>query len=146
MVFLSALDPHHSWQGLLIGRHLRGDKLRSVKIGPIRGDAERRRHQAERLLSGLVDLYVEGLTTPMPLPCETAFSWQMKVGGDLGSARKQAEKAWETDRFSPEAKDPANEFLFPHLGTMSALERSSFPDHARRLWGPILPMLAEKSL
>ena len=146
MVFLSALDPHRSWQGLLLGRHLRGDKLRSVTIGPIRGDAERRRHQAERLLSGLVDLYVEGLITPIPLPCETAFSWQMKVGGDLGSARKQAEKAWETDRFSPEARDPANEFLFPHLGTMSALERSSFPDYARRLWGPILPLLAEKSL
>ena len=146
MVFLSALDPHRSWQGLLLGRHLRGDKLRSVKIGPIRGDAARRRHRAERLLSGLVDLYVEGLTAPMPLPCETAFNWQMKVGGDLGSARKQAEKAWETDRFSPEAKDPANEFLFPHLGTMSALEGSSFPDLARRLWGPILPLLVEKSL
>jgi len=146
MVFLSALDPHHSWQGLLIGRHLRGEKLRSVRIGPIRGDAERRRDLAERLLSGLVDLYVEGLTTPIPLPCETAFNWQMKVGGDLGSARKQAEKAWETDRFSPEAKDPANEFLFRDLGTMSALERSSFPDYARRLWGPILPLLVEKSL
>ncbi len=144
MVFLSALDPDHSWQGLLLGRHLRGNKLRSVRIGPIRGDAERRRRQAEHLLSGLVDLYVEGLTTPIPLPCETAFSWQMKVGGDLGTARKQAAKAWETDRFSPEAKDPANEFLFPNLGTMSALERSSFPDYARRLWGPILPLLVEK--
>ena len=144
MVFLSAVDPDHCWQGLLLGRHLRGNKLRSVRIGPIRGDAERRRQHAERLLSGLVDLYVEGLTTPIPLPCETAFSWQMKVGGDLGSARKQAEKAWETDRFSPEAKDPANEFLFPFLATMSALERSSFPDYARRLWGPILPMLVEK--
>ena len=144
MVFLSALDPHHSWQGLLIGRHLRGQKLRSVRIGPIRGDAERRRDQAERLLSGLVDLYVEGLITPIPLPCETAFNWQMKVGGDLGSARKQAQNAWETDRFSPEAKDPANEFLLHDLGTMSALEQSSFPDYARSLWGPILPLLRER--
>ena len=146
MVFLSAVDPHHSWQGLLLGRHLRGDKLRSVRIGPIRGDAERRRERAERLLSDLVDLYVEGLTTPVPLPCETAFTWQMKVGGDPGSARKQAEKAWEKDRFAPEAKDPANEFLFPGLGTMSALEGSSFPEYARRLWGPILPLLSEKSV
>lgn len=146
MVFLSALDPHHSWQGLLLGRHLRGDKLRSVRIGPIRGDGERRRQQAEQLLSGLVDLYVEGLTMPIPLPCETAFTWQMKMGGGLGSARKQAEKAWEKDRFSPEAKDPPNEFLFPDLGTMSALERSPFPEYARRLWGPILPLLREKSV
>ena len=98
------------------------------------------------MLSGLVDLYVEGLVKPIPLPCETSFIWQRKVGGDLGSARKMAAKAWEKDRFSPEAKDPANEFLFPDLGTMSALEGSSFAEYARRLWGPILPLLAEKSV
>ena len=146
VVFLSALDPHQPWQGLLLGRHLRGDKLWSVRIGPIRGDAERRRHQAERLLASLADLYVEGLTTPIPMPCETSFVWQRKIGSHRDVARKVAGQAWETDRFSPEAKDPANQFLFPDLGTMSALERSSFPDCARRLWGPILPLLREKSV
>ena len=146
VVFLSALDPHHPWQGLLLGRHLRGDKLWSVRIGPIRGDAARRRRQAERLLSGLVDLYVEGLTSPIPLPCETSFVWQRKIGSHRDVARKVAGQAWETDRFSPEAKDPANEFLFPDLATMSALERSPFPVHARKLWGPILPLLVEKSV
>ncbi|MDE0169281.1 MAG: exodeoxyribonuclease V subunit gamma [bacterium] len=146
MVFLTALDPHRPWQGLLLGRHLRGDKLWSVRIGPIRGEAERRRREAERLLSGLVDLYVEGLTTPIPLPCETSFVWQRKIGSHRDVARKVAGQAWETDRFSPEAKDPANQFLFPDLGTISALERTSFPAHARSLWGPILPLLVEKSL
>ena len=146
MVFLSALDPHRPWQGLLLGRHLRGDKLRTVRIGPIRGDAERRRQQAQSLLAGLVDLYVEGLTAPIPLPCETSFGWQRKIGSRRDVARKVAGLAWEKDRFSPEAKDPANEFLFPHLGTMSALERSSFAEYARRLWGPILPLLVEKSV
>ena len=146
VVFLSALDPHHPWQGLLLGRHLRGDKLWSVRIGPIRGNAARRRRQAERLLSGLVDLYVEGLTTPIPLPCETSFVWQRKIGSHRDVARKVAGQAWETDRFSPEAKDPANEFLFPDLATMPALERSAFPDRARKLWGPILPLLVEKSV
>lgn len=149
MVFLSALDPHHAWQGLLLGRHLRGDKLRSVKIGPIRGDAERRRHQAESLLSGLVDLYVEGLTAPIPLPCETSYGWQRKMGSRRDVARRVAGQTWEPDPYSPlpkEAEDPANEFLFPDLGTMSALERSSFPDYARRLWGPILPLLRERSV
>ena len=29
---------------------------------------------------------------------------------------------------------------------MSALERSPFPEYARRLWGPILPLLVEKSV
>lgn len=146
MVFLSALEPHRPWHGLLLGRHLRGDKLWSVRIGPIRGDAERRRHQAEWLLSGIVDLYVEGLVTPIPLPCETSFGWQRKIGSHRDVARKIAGQAWETDRFSPEAKDPANEFLFGDLATMSALERSSFPAYARRLWGPILPLLVEKSV
>ena len=73
MLFLSALDPRRPWHGLLIGRHLYGDKLWSVTIGPLRGDHERRKQEADRLLSGLVDLYVEGLNTPVPLPCETAF-------------------------------------------------------------------------
>ena len=146
MVFLSALEPHRPWQGLLLGRHLRGDKLWSVRIGPIRGDSERRRRQAEKLLVGLVDLYVEGLTDPIPLPCETSFGWQRNLGNHRSTARKVARQAWETDRFSPEAKDPSNEFLFPDLSTMSALERSSFPDYAGRLWGPILPSLVEKAV
>ncbi|MCE2529276.1 MAG: exodeoxyribonuclease V subunit gamma [Acidimicrobiia bacterium] len=146
MLFLSALDPHRPWQALLLGRHLRGNKLRSVRLGPIRGDAERRRQQAERMLAGLVDLYVEGLTTPIPLPCETSFGWQRKIGHRRDVARKVAEQAWEKDRFSPEAKDPSNEFLFPALGTMSALERSSFAENAERLWGPILPLLVEKTV
>ncbi len=146
MLFLSALDPRRPWRGLLIGRHLYGDKLWSVTIGPLRGDHERRKQEADRLLSGLVDLYVEGLNTPVPLPCETAFIWQRKIGGDPETARKQAGKMWETDRFSPEAKDPANQFLFPDLLTMSALQRSSFPAHAKALWGPILPLLREKAV
>ena len=87
-----------------------------------------------------------GLTTPIPLFCETSFGWQRKIGSRRDIARKVAGQAWETDRFSPEAKDPANEFLFPHLGTMFALERSSFADCAQRLWGPILPLLVEKSV
>lgn len=146
MLFLSALDPSRPWRGLLIGRHLYGDKLWSVTIGPLRGESEDRQQEANRLLSGLVDLYVEGLVRPIPLPCETSFIWQRKIGGDLGSARKQAGKAWETDRFSPEAKDPANQFLFPDRLTMSGLEQSSFPVNAERLWGPILPLLREKAV
>ena len=146
MVFLSALEPHYVWQGLLLGRHLRGDKLWSVRIGPIRGDADRRQKRAAKLLSGLVDLYVQGLMTPIPLPCETSYAWQRKIGSHRQLAWKTALQAWETDRFSPEAKDPANEFLFPHLSTMSALERSPFPDYAGRLWGPVLPLLVEKAV
>ena len=146
MLFLTALDPVRPWQGLLIGRHFRGDRLWRVTIGPLGRDPERRKHEADRLLAGLVDLYVEGLVTPIPLPCETAFIWQRSIRNGRDVALKKAGAAWETDRFSPEAKDPANTFLFPELGTMAALGHSSFPAYAARLWGPIIPLLVEKGL
>lgn len=142
--FLSALAPQHAWYGWLLGRHLRGDKLWSVKIGPLPGDSRRRRVEAERLLARLVGLYVEGLEAPLPMPCETSFEWQRKIGSDRRIAESKARQAWETDRFSPEGKDPANEFLFHDLAEMSALQLSSFPANAERLWGPILPLLREK--
>ena len=146
IVFLSALEPSQPWYGLLLGRHLHGDKHWSVRIGPIAGNTEQRRRGAEKLLSGLADLYIEGLTTPVPLPCETAYSWQRKIGSNPGAARSLAGKAWERDRFAPESKDQANAYLFPDLATMPELEQTSFPANAARLWGPILPLLREKSV
>ena len=144
VVFLTALDPIRPWYGLLIGRQPKGDGLRSVSIQPLGVDPERRKQEADRLLSDLVDLYVEGLTLPIPLPGETAYVWQRNLGNGRQAAFKAARAVWETDRFAPEGRDPANDLLFPHLAGMSALAGSRFPDHARRLWGPILPLLREK--
>ena len=146
MLFVTALDPVRPWHGLLIGRHFRGDRLWSVKIGPLGKDPERRKQQADRMLAGLVDLYVEGLVAPIPLPGETAFIWQRNIRNGRDVAIKKAREAWETDRFSPEMKDPANAFLFPELVSMAALAHSSFPSYAERLWGPIIPLLVEKGL
>ena len=144
LVFLTALDPDRPWHGLLIGRQLRGNGLWSVTIQPLGDDAARRKQRADGLLSDLVGLYVEGLTLPIPLPGETAYAWQRNLGSGRSAAFKAARAAWETDRFSPEERDPANELLFPHLAGMAALAGSGFPDYARRLWGPILPLLREK--
>ncbi len=146
VVFLSAVEPEIPWRGLLLGRHVRGDKLRRVTIGPIRGEAAHRRTEAERLLSMLVDLYVAGLVTPIPMPCETSYNWQRNIGNDRAKAVAGARAAWETDRFSPEGKEPAHEFLFSDLATMTALQQSPFPGYAERLWRPILPLLGEKSV
>ncbi len=146
VVFLSVVEPEIPWQGLLLGRHVTGEKLRRVTIGPIRGEAAYRRTEAERLLSRLVALYVEGLMTPIPMPCETSYTWQRNIGNSRASAVSKARQKWETDRFSPEGKEPAHEFLFPELATMSDLEKSPFPVYAERLWGPIFPLLGEKSV
>lgn len=145
LVFLTALDPERSWHGLLIGRRLRGDRLWSVTIQRLGDRPERRKQAAERLLSGLVALYVEGVTSPIPLAAETAYAWQRNLGSGRGAAFKAARAAWETDRFAPEGRDPAVRLLFPHLAAMSALAGSAFPDYARRVWGPILPLLREKA-
>ena len=59
-------------------------------------------------------------------------------------AWREARKVWETDFFRPEGDDPAYRLLFPDLGGMDALVASPFPEYARRLWMPILPLLAEK--
>ena len=144
LVFLTALDPVRPWHGLLIGRQLRGDGLWSVTIQQLGDDPEQRKQEADQLLSELAGLYVEGLTLPIPLPGETAYAWQRNLGNGRHAAFKAARAAWETDRFSPEGRDPANELLFPHLAGMSALAGSGFPEYARRLWGPILPLLREK--
>ena len=144
LVFLTALNPIRPWHGLLIGRKIKGDGLWSVTIQHLGNDPEERKQEADRMLSELVDLYVEGLTLPIPLPGETAYAWQRNQGSGRQAAFKAARAAWETDRFSPERSDPANELLFPHLADMSALAASGFPDYARRLWGPVIPLLREK--
>ncbi|MFQ5555177.1 MAG: hypothetical protein ACE5GC_07405, partial [Acidimicrobiia bacterium] len=90
------------------------------------------------------DLYVEGMSHPIPLMGETAHAWQRNVGTSFAAATAAAKKAWETDRFAPEATDPANQLLFPHLGDTAALVAGDFPVYAERLWAPILPLLVEK--
>ena len=144
LVFLTALDPVPPWHGLLIGRQLKGDGLRQVIVQQLGDDPEQRKQRADRLLSGMVGLYVEGLTSPIPLPGETAYAWQRNLGNSRDAAFKAARASWETNRFAPEGREPANELLFPDLGAMSDLAGSGFPEYARRLWSPILPLLREK--
>lgn len=144
LVFLTALDPAPEWQALLIGRHDRGETLRAVTITALGDDPQSRQDRAEDLLASLMDLYVEGMTRPIPLPVETSYVWQRGLATSRAKAFREAGEAWETNRFSPEMLDPANHLLFSNLSDIGALAASGFVDHAARLWGPIVPLLKEK--
>ena len=144
LAFLTALEPSRPWQAVLIGRAAKENTEWKVTVGKLGATPDQRAEKAAALLSGLVDLYEEGLREPIPLPVETAYIWQRKLGGGQAVAWREARKVWETDYFRPEGDDPAYRLLFPDLAGMDALVASPFPDYARRLWMPILPLLAEK--
>ena len=152
VVFLTALEPSLSWSGRLIGRHFRGDELWTVAVEQLGRHPQKRKAAADRLLSGLVDLYMEGLHKPIPLPCETAYAWQRNLGSERGPFGP-ARKVWERSSFTfggrlppSEGEDPAYEMLFPGLAEMRDLAASDFPEYAKRLWAPILPRLSEKAV
>jgi exodeoxyribonuclease V gamma subunit len=144
LAFLTALEPSRPWEAVLIGRAATENIEWKVTVRKLGATPDRRAEEAARLLAGLVELYHEGLRYPIPLPVETAYIWQRKLGSGEGVAWREARKVWETNYFSPEGDDPAYRLLFPDLAGMEALAASPFPEYARRLWMPILPLLTER--
>jgi exodeoxyribonuclease V gamma subunit len=144
LAFLSALRPEAAWTSILLGRRGRGHV--AVTIGPIGATPDERRREATARLTELVALYIEGHGAPIAMPCETAYAWQRNVGSDRGRAWGQARDAWETDRYSPEADDPAHQLLLPELRPMRALLGAGLERYCKRLWGPILPLTREVTL
>ena len=65
---------------------------------------------------------------------------------ETSRAFRDATEKWETDRFSPEAADPAHELLLPHTPTLDALLDAGFGELAARLWEPILAVCEERKL
>jgi exodeoxyribonuclease V gamma subunit len=142
MVFLSALKPETAWTAVLIGKKEGSDKHVLLTIGPVKAaDAANRRQEAELLLGDLVDLYVEGHRQPLPLPCETAYNWQRKIGTDEFAARRAAD-----DAFRNEKKDRALGLVLPHIDSLDALHEAGFADFCERLWRPVLRLSGEKTL
>ncbi len=144
LVFLSALEPEVAWESFLLGR--RGSGHLAVTIGPVGGDPDQRRRRSLELLAELVALYVEGMRAPLPLPCQTAYAWQRNIGSDRRKAFGEAIKVWETDRFDPEAQDPAYQTLFGGVLSLRELLATDFEDYCARLWGPIIPLMREQSI
>jgi exodeoxyribonuclease V gamma subunit len=143
MAFLSALEPDIAWSSQLLGKDPgRGGHL-AVTFGPISGTAAERRAAAGELLAGLVALYVEGREHPLPVPCETTFRWQRGRAKSESSARWEANKAWETDRYSPEVEDSAHTMLLEAI-SIDDLLAAGLEDYCARLWGPAFPLMGEK--
>jgi len=148
LVFLTALDPSEPWTALLVGRREKGG-LVAVTIGPVGGATphERQREAADRLAT-LVDLYGEGRARPLPMPCETSYAWQRKLGAGRPQAFREAMKQWQRDPWSGvprEAEDPAHEMLLPGAERLRVLLDLGLERYAGRLWAPILPLMRERS-
>jgi len=145
LAFLSAFAPDIPWRAVLIGRADRGPTLRVVTLGPMGGDPAARHTAASDQLGGLLSLYIQGHSGPVPLPAKTSYAWQRGLGTGRSEAYKAARQAWVSDRFSPESSDPAYGMVFPEMRTLDALLASDFPVHAGKLWLPILAISSEKT-
>jgi exodeoxyribonuclease V gamma subunit len=137
LAFLSALEPDIAWQAHVLGRHPdRGGHV-AVTFGPIR------RVSAHDLLTELVALYVEGQQHPLPIPCETGFTWQRNGGSTSGRARYRAGDAWGGN--FGEGRDSANALLLDAV-TIDDLLDAGLEDYCTRLWAPIFGLMGEKPL
>ena len=145
LVFVSLLAPDHPWTAILIGKRPAYGGHLAITMGPIGDDPADRQARSTDLLAGLVSLYDEGHRAPIPMPCDTAWTWQCAVDAGKGREFGATEKSWETDRFA-EANDPIHRMLFPDLGSTDALLDAGLAAYGERLWGPILPLCVEKRL
>ncbi len=146
LVFLSAFVPEVAWTSVLVGKRQYGPEYLAVTMGPIGDDPGHRSALAIDQLGELVALYDEGHRRPIPMPCETSYAWQRKVGNNRDGAYKDAKERWETDKFSPEADDPAHLLALPGTNSFDALLAAGFEDFCARLWRPIIPMSREANL
>jgi exodeoxyribonuclease V gamma subunit len=146
LVFLTALEPDVAWESFLLGRRSSGNGHVAVTINSLGETAPERRDKAHEMLAELIALYAEGQQQPIPLPCETAYTWQRELGKSRGSAWYRASQVWETARFSPEANDAAHVLLLDGVLPFNDLLDTEFEEHCARLWAPIIARSREKSL
>jgi exodeoxyribonuclease V gamma subunit len=144
LAFLTALHPEVAWKASLLGRRPSAPGHVAVTIGPIRGEEQTRQATAMEMLAELVDLYQQGREKPLPLPCETGFTWQRWIANSEGKARYEAEDAF-TGRFG-EVHHPAFSLVLPDLTSLDALEREGFTDFCERLWLPVIALSSERNL
>ncbi len=145
LVFATALAPETSWESILIGKRDKEAKVKGtvvVKTGPLLRDASAgdRHARALDLLGALVELYVEGHRHPLPLPCETGYTWLRQTFGDEYKAEGMARKAFEGPYGDADA---FHRLAAPDLVTFDALRAAGFEDYCRRLWMPVLTLSGE---
>ena len=142
LVFLSALDPTRPWKARIVGKNSSGPSLAIVTMGPIGATGTERTDLARERLEDLVRLYQEGMAEPIPLFCETSYTWATT------NARQRTDKAAEKwmpgwYNYDPERDQPAHRLLFPTLDTFEAVLGTDFAAIADDLWRPILQITGE---
>jgi exodeoxyribonuclease V gamma subunit len=154
LLALTASQPDHAWQGVVIGR---GERLSAAvaTLGPVDAD------HARSLLAELVAVRDAGLRVPLPLPMATtaAYAAERHAGRRPDLAESAARAAWTSSFGWPrEDADPEHVLLWgesapfdalrdwtcpvPEPGSGYASEPSVFGRLACRVW---LPLLGEDS-
>jgi exodeoxyribonuclease V gamma subunit len=144
LVFLSALDPSRAWKATIIGKNHYGPTLRIVTMGSIGSSREERADLAVGLLEDVVHLYRDGMAGPIPLFCETSYTWASS--NDRQRISKASDKwmpGW--NNYDPERDQPSHRILFPTLDTFEAVLDTDFADRAADLWGPVLDVTDEET-
>jgi exodeoxyribonuclease V gamma subunit len=142
LVFLSALDPSRPWTATIVGKNDYGSSLAVVTMGPVGVTESERARIARERLEDLLRLYREGMAAPIPLFCETSYTWA------TANDRQRTEKAsgkWMPGwyNYDPERDQPAHRLLFPTLDTFEAVLETDFAALAADLWRPILQITDE---
>jgi exodeoxyribonuclease V gamma subunit len=131
-------------------------RLKTVRLAPFPGDADRRRAEAMTWLQLLVDLYDRGMGEPLPLACETSAAWALESRRQ-GDVLRAAGEEWTSRQgsFPKEDNHPAHRLVWGESAPLDVLvrdrpgqdegglgwamaESSRFGRLARRLWDGLL--------
>jgi exodeoxyribonuclease V gamma subunit len=103
LLALAAHDPAAGYRAVTLGRRRSdGPRAATVSVSTLEPPTPA---TAGAQLQVLVDLYDRGLREPLPLPCDTAAAYATAAlaGGDPVAA---AQRAWQSDRFAREDREP----------------------------------------
>jgi exodeoxyribonuclease V gamma subunit len=150
LLALSASDPAHDYDAVILGKAPHGNVVRAVTIGSPGADAP-------RLLADLVALYDRAMRAPVPLYAKTSAAYAAAVHrGDNGprAASAEWESGFDRDRENRDAEHlrllggelPFADVFVPaphddeHGPEWDATENTRFGRYAMRLWAPLLEL------
>lgn len=141
---LTAAHPEAAWASATLGRRRDGARsgcrVTTARIGAFEGTPAARRERAVEHLSGLVELYDRGMCEPLPLYCATsaAYATSVAAGRPGSSAVAAATRAWRSDEFDKEDKDPGHLLVLGGRRSFGEVHDKRFEHCARHLWDGVL--------
>jgi exodeoxyribonuclease V gamma subunit len=138
LLALTVGHPDEMWRSHALGR--RGAGAQRALGGPLD-------ERAEGWLADVLDLYLTGQRSPLPLAPKTALAYaeefgRLERGADAHPAMR-AEKEWKTDPFHPfgmkgEDADPWHVRAWGADAPLDVLVQAGLSDQAWRMWGPLV--------